>query len=306
MILFRILTDEEARHVKRWQAPSLSNENGSVALTNDDIGSDLSDPGGAALLEMRRFVPAAELHDDANPHSEHAVASAGINQAATAAADLAPDALDVSGAVDVVQKNKQQASRQVSRVSLPNPSADMLQASYDEGYATGFAEGNAEVHQQDMNHLGELIGSLSRQSLVLDAALEQEVLELARAMARLILHREVEQDPELMRGIVREALRQLPPADKVPSVYLHPLDAGVVRALMSDDEAEMLVEDAGLPRGGCVLESGSTRMRAGLDDWLAAIASNVEKRSVADTQAVNDADDIAPPGSGVDNSTADS
>lgn len=176
--------------------------------------------------------------------------------------------------------------------AMRGPSAEMLQSSYDEGYAEGFAEGTAAAGSEATRRVADWLAAFDAAAARRDEALETETLALAHAMAGLILHREVEQDPGVMRGIVRQALQQLPERTAPPCVSMNPQDADVVRGLMSDDPAIDIVADESLARGDCRVRAGAATVNAGIDQWLAAIAANVTSAGEADRTVAAD----TPPG----------
>lgn len=113
---------------------------------------------------------------------------------------------------------------------------------------------------------------------------EGEVVQLALAMARQILHREAQLDPLLLAGIVRVALEKIDAATGVV-LRLHPQNAPDWRRYLSThlDPADQpeIVEDAAQPIDRCSLETsmGSTvigvevqlkQIEQGLMDLLAA------------------------------------
>lgn len=86
---------------------------------------------------------------------------------------------------------------------------------------------------------------------------EQEVVRLALAIAARVLHREAQVDPLLLTGVVRVALEKM--ADR-SGVMLRVAGAdveaweGVFRSVEPSDRPRV-VEDPGLERGDCVLET---------------------------------------------------
>ncbi len=165
--------------------------------------------------------------------------------------------------------------------SMRGPSAEMLQTSYDEGYAEGFTEGTVAAGAEATRRMSDWLAAFETASSQRNEALEAETLALARAMARLILHREVEQDGSVMRGIVRQALELLPERAAQAAIRMNPQDASVVRGLMQDNPVATIVDDDTLARGDCLVESGAATVNAGIDQWLEAIASTVTEPGAA-------------------------
>ena len=101
-----------------------------------------------------------------------------------------------------------------------------------DGYAAGRLEGLAAGRQEAQDaaaRLALVLDSLSRPFAVLDAAVEQELVALAFALARQLVRRELKADPGQIVGIVRDALQSLPVATRDIKVHLNPEDAKLVR-----------------------------------------------------------------------------
>ena len=149
-----------------------------------------------------------------------------------------------------------------------------LQARFEEGRVQGLVEGQAAAHAASYGEAAALVTALVGEHARRDTHLEDELLALARAMARLILRRELVQDADALHALVREALAQLPASTETPVVALHPEDVVAVAALMAPAEAERLVADPTLARGDCRVELGASIVDAGVDAWVSRLASS--------------------------------
>jgi flagellar assembly protein FliH len=106
------------------------------------------------------------------------------------------------------------------------------------------------------------------------ARIEPEVVQLALAIARKILHREAHMDPLLLTGMVHVALEKVDTATRV-RLRANPADihfwnehfsqAGVVQP------APELIGDATLQRGECALETEIGSTQISLDTQLKEI-----------------------------------
>ncbi|NUP99355.1 MAG: hypothetical protein HUU35_05810 [Armatimonadetes bacterium] len=102
------------------------------------------------------------------------------------------------------------------------------------------------------------------------AQLEEQLLETAFSIARRVLDRELQADPEVVVHAVREALGRLSSGDVV--VRLNPQDLPIVQQYLLELQAERTVgdvisfeEDPRVERGGCLVsgESGSVDVQPG-------------------------------------------
>lgn len=159
------------------------------------------------------------------------------------------------------------------------------------GYEAGLARAQAEMRpraaalDERIRRLDETLGSLARPLAQLDAELERELVQLALAVGKQLARRELSVDPAQVIAIVREALAQLPAAAREVRVHLHPEDAVTVRERLSvpAERVWTLIEDPTLARGGCLVQSESSRVDARFESRVAAILAGAlgEERGAA-------------------------
>ena len=127
----------------------------------------------------------------------------------------------------------------------------------------------AEPAVKKAAELTKLLGELSGYKAALRGEAEAELVELAFAVARRILRRELSVDPGAVRALTLSCMREFP-AVGVKRVLVHPEDLALVReALGSDVEASA---DPGVARGGAVLETDQGRLDARIESQLEEIA----------------------------------
>ena len=102
---------------------------------------------------------------------------------------------------------------------------------------------------------------------------EQDVVALALAVARRILHRELTVAPEALLGLVKAALEKME-AREVHRVRVSPSDAATVRQFfeqMGLPQRVEVVADASLAPGGVLIDSSRGVLDASVDTQLAEI-----------------------------------
>ncbi|MGQ7848475.1 FliH/SctL family protein [Granulosicoccus sp. 3-233] len=264
--MFRVLSEDEAKQVTRWHAPELK---GSVPVANtrqiatpvrlgETMPGRAAPPAHGAGAQLQSSVSA--LHSsDGQDRLDQGIGSAGM------------------------------APEHATTTSMPmaGQSADMLQASYDEGYTSGYAEGNAQLHQQSVQQLQAMIDTLGKPALkVPDAELEQEVMALSLEIARLVLGRELQMDNETLASLVRRGIEQLPNAGKANvQVHLNPLDAAMLEEVAQLPDNVDIVVDGAVKRSDCRIVSGASTVHGGLDDWLAIVGAELGVTSHTGQQA---------------------
>jgi flagellar assembly protein FliH len=107
---------------------------------------------------------------------------------------------------------------------------------------------------------------------------EGEVVDLALAIARKILHREVQIDPQALAGIVRVTLEKLDLGTKI-TMHVHPQEAADWRhyfACQAEDRpAPEIHEDTALARGECRIETSLGSTEFGLSTQLKEVETGL-------------------------------
>jgi flagellar assembly protein FliH len=108
--------------------------------------------------------------------------------------------------------------------------------------------------------------------------IEAEVVQLALAIARKILHREVQIDPQALAGIVRVTLEKLDTGTRV-NLHVHPLEAAAWRhyfaSQMEDVPAPEVHEDPAVPAGECRIDTSLGSTEVGLESQLKEIETGL-------------------------------
>lgn len=158
-------------------------------------------------------------------------------------------------------------------------------AAWDEGFAAGrsagYADGEAAGRhdmQQRAQMLESVLSELAAPLARLDHELVESVAELALLIARHLVRRELKATPGEVVGVVRETLRHLPVATRGTAIHLNPEDVELVRHALAlgDDPVNWRLEaDPLVTRGGCLVETETSRIDASVESRLAAIASRM-------------------------------
>ncbi len=165
------------------------------------------------------------------------------------------------------------------------PGEDQSRRQHDEA----FEQGRQSAQQQLRS---ELDAALAKQRAEIGRALhefalerqnyyrriEGEVVELALAIARKILYREVQIDPHALAGIVRVTLEKLDTGTKV-ILRVHPKEATDWRhyfaCQLEDVPAPDVHEDPTLPPGECRIETSLGSTEVGLESQLKEIETGL-------------------------------
>jgi flagellar assembly protein FliH len=160
-------------------------------------------------------------------------------------------------------------------VSLPTASQveGIQRQARDEGYQAGYAEGLQKALQENQR-FAELISAFEQQ---MDEQVARELLDLSLDIARQVLHQALKVNPELLLGVVREAIGTLPHVNQGAHLVLNPDDAALVRERMGEQLSHSgwkIFEDARVERGGARIETANSQIDASLETrWNRVVAA---------------------------------
>jgi len=174
----------------------------------------------------------------------------------------------------------------------PGSASDAGQAAEERNrrqQAEAFEQGRQSAQQQFRSELDAALAKNREQisDVLQEFALERqnyyrriegEVVQLALAIARKILHRETQLDPHALAGIVRVTLEKLDTGTKV-SLHVHPKEAADWRhyfaCLMEGAPAPDVHEDPAIAPGECRIETSLGSTEVGLQSQLKEIETGL-------------------------------
>jgi len=162
------------------------------------------------------------------------------------------------------------------QAELGPPAVDieaLQQAARQSGYHDGYRDGLAALEsfkrsfaQQMAGQIGQLLTSLDRELLGLEADMAQSLVHAATGLARQLIRGELSARPELIVEVARQAIAALSQSVRRIEMRVHPDDLALVQAGLGEEAAGRgvtCVADQGISRGGCTLhtELGSVDAR---------------------------------------------
>ncbi|MCC5810643.1 MAG: flagellar assembly protein FliH [Ectothiorhodospiraceae bacterium] len=205
-------------------------------------------------------------------------------------ADHEPDFDDHGGAGEA-EAEEEHAPRLPTAEELEQ----IRQAAHDEGHAEGRSAGyeagleegrkaGREEYDARLQELEQQLDSLRSQMATLaeplrhlDEDVEQQLAELSLAVARQVVHRELQTQPGEVMAVIRQAIAILPMAAREIRVHVNPEDHRFLseKGVSSDEGAWRLVEDASVGRGGCLVKAENSQIDATMERRLNQLASQV-------------------------------
>ena len=150
-----------------------------------------------------------------------------------------------------------------------------------DGFAKGFQQGEragaeaaAKRGEATLRRLAQTIEELATLRTELVHKTERQVVELAFAMARRVLRRELVADRELLIAMARVALERLG-ENTAATIRMNPEDFTMLgaRAQLGEGSAVRIVADPVVSQGGCLVQTDFGVIDAGIDAQLGEMAS---------------------------------
>jgi flagellar assembly protein FliH len=155
------------------------------------------------------------------------------------------------------------------------------QQAYRQGYDAGYAKGAASA-AAEAARLAALVEAARQETTALEQRVAEDLVRLALTLARTLLRESLAVHPELIAAVVRESVADVPPFSQATRLRLHPADAELLGKHLGKElgPAWTVVEDAGITRGGCRIETSAGEIDATLETrWqklCAALAQDQE------------------------------
>jgi len=166
------------------------------------------------------------------------------------------------GSVSEIGRHSQHSLNSGSQGLSPGEAESLKAQACQQGLEEGRALAEQELQKKmtELERRGEELEAERR--LFLDKV-EPELARLAVGIAEKVIAKELETNPEIVIGLVRNAMKRMRERETL-RVRLNPEDLPLVKAAREDLMSEVngvnkldLQEDRRVGRGGCMVESGS-------------------------------------------------
>lgn len=171
---------------------------------------------------------------------------------------------------------------------LENIEVQAREEGYQAGYQAGYEEG-AQKAALETQRLTALVASMEQalremeQSLqTVDEQVARSLLDLSLDVAQQMVHQALKVNPEMLLGVVRDAIGSLPHFNPAAHIVLHPSDAEIVRTRMGEQLAHSgwkIFEDEQIAPGGARIETAHSQIDATLETRWKRITANLGQDS---------------------------
>ena len=165
--------------------------------------------------------------------------------------------------------------------------AEGKQTGFSEGYAEGLAQGRAQAlaeghaqAAQELVFLQQLSASFAHAVTAADETIAQDMLQLTLDLSKAMLKTALKIRPELIIAVIRDAVDHLPSLQQPAQLHLHPDDLLLVQEHIGEELVHggwRLLEDAGLERGGCRIDTAANHIDASLGTRWQRLATALGK-----------------------------
>jgi flagellar assembly protein FliH len=171
---------------------------------------------------------------------------------------------------------------------LPDPQAEQaLERRIDDARQRGFREGRAAAQREYdtqvqplADHLEEIMAAFAGLRDGVRREKEEQLVELAIAVSRRILHRELTVDPQAVQALVKAALDRIESRD-LRRIRTHPMHRDFVRSVLErgcPGKDIEIVADETLRPGSLLFETEHGDLDASVDSQLEEIRRGLADR----------------------------
>jgi flagellar assembly protein FliH len=242
-------------------------------------------------MSRRGIIRAEDLHDtslEAYPYFpvDALLTQGGIDDGE----DSVASDLDDDEAADVPVEQ-----RIVARLQKAEEQAqDIARRAYEEGFASGEAEGRAfgeSQYKAYMLRLEEHLAELASTAQLLTRALDEELVALALAVGEHLAIQQIEQSPLAVRTLMERVLEELPfplprgrRGGEMPmQVFLNPADLEHLGDHFVGHAGLAILADAGLSRGSLRIEAPQGIFNGTLERRKEALMQLIQKMQSGET-----------------------
>ena len=155
---------------------------------------------------------------------------------------------------------------------------------YEDGYSIGLEAGMTDARKQ-IGYLSDILHALAKPFDDLDVSVANQLAALSKAIAGVIVRREIDLDTGFLAQIVREGIEALPAASPDVCVVVNPDDAALIEDHLRDtppDRSWRIKIDPAQPRGGCKLRSEIADIDSDVEQRLERLISEMLSRGRAE------------------------
>ena len=193
--------------------------------------------------------------------------------------------------VGIDELEKESQKKEIANQAL-KLSKEIQEKAYAEAYALGLEEGRATAYaeekqrvESEMSHIQELIEALKTSKNDIYKENETQIVNLCFYMAKRLLMKEVEADPEYIKSLIKKSL-EMAQSDEEVTIRVSSEDKVWIDKHMDSifkdlslDPATRIEEDRDVNRGGAIIETNHGVIDATVEQRLEKLETILKKQS---------------------------
>lgn len=176
---------------------------------------------------------------------------------------------DKPGSLAHPHKHKQNTDEPAIVLPTASQLEEIQRQAHEEGYQAGYAEGALRITA--------LLNALEQALQQADQVIAQDLLNLSLEVAQKMVQQTLKTKPEILLGIINEAIASLPHLNHGAHILLHPDDATLVRASLGEKlehSGWKIFETPDMTRGGVRVETNHSQIDATVENrWQRIVAA---------------------------------
>ncbi|WP_454061242.1 FliH/SctL family protein [Candidatus Nitrospira salsa] len=187
-----------------------------------------------------------------------------------------------------VSKEEQE---KVEEVELPHDCSALQTQAFEAGRVAGIEEGTLQCRQkveQETERALMLVGQVEEARARMLHQAESDLVELALAIAKKVIHREASTHKDIVLEQVGHILKNLATSSGV-CLYVHPDEVEYLQTMQShlmthdgNSPAIRIESDPAMELGGCLLQTEGLSIDAGIESQLKIIGEALQPQSESD------------------------
>lgn len=149
---------------------------------------------------------------------------------------------------------------------------------FEEGYRKGLEQASGDIEQFKAN-IGNFLGAPKE----VFEYIAPDILEISVDIARKIIKKEVEEDPQVLMNIIVDVLKTISKNEPRINIRVNPQSANFIKDSLPDityqygiDSKINIISDPSIENGGCVFQTNNGIVDASIDTQLEIIKKTLE------------------------------
>lgn len=168
-----------------------------------------------------------------------------------------------------------------NKKQLVNHQADLIAEEKQRGYKQGYEEAIVKVQsewEQKLVLIENISTALNEPIKDIDKIIQEKTAEIAIAIAKQIIRRELSIDSGQIVSAVKQAIDLIPKDGEKIYLHINPIDVAIVNQIFSDNDVSNkydIVQDPSIDAGGCKALTDYSLVDLTIEKQISSIATQI-------------------------------